>query len=170
MPRLPRVTAREIVAALEKAGFSLARQSGSHMIYKNPAGKRVTVPFHAAQVLHPKVLKTSSATPTSASKSFKSCCNFICFDTRLNWDSIWLAVTKCKFEDVDWGMVGLGGLEPPTSPLSGARSSHLSYRPAYRVANDSSTLSYQPFPGNSLALPEFPGSAGSPLTFLAPAR
>src|SRR6267154_1493802 len=27
-------------------------------------------------------------------------------------------------------VVGLGGLEPPTSPLSGARSSHLSYRPA----------------------------------------
>ena len=26
-------------------------------------------------------------------------------------------------------MVGLGGLEPPNSPLSGARSSHLSYRP-----------------------------------------
>src|SRR5437660_11192732 len=29
-------------------------------------------------------------------------------------------------------MVGLGGLEPPTSPLSGARSSHLSYRPQHR--------------------------------------
>ncbi len=29
-------------------------------------------------------------------------------------------------------MVGLGGLEPPTSPLSGARSSHLSYRPKSR--------------------------------------
>ena len=27
-------------------------------------------------------------------------------------------------------MVGLGGLEPPTSPLSGVRSSHLSYRPS----------------------------------------
>ena len=26
-------------------------------------------------------------------------------------------------------LVGLGGLEPPTSPLSGARSNHLSYRP-----------------------------------------
>src|SRR5437763_11722397 len=26
-------------------------------------------------------------------------------------------------------MVGLGGLDPPPSPLSGARSSHLSYRP-----------------------------------------
>ncbi len=35
MPKLPRLNARQIVAALEKAGFSLARQSGSHMIYKN---------------------------------------------------------------------------------------------------------------------------------------
>ncbi len=26
-------------------------------------------------------------------------------------------------------VVGLGGVEPPTSPLSGVRSSHLSYRP-----------------------------------------
>jgi hypothetical protein len=29
-------------------------------------------------------------------------------------------------------MVGLGGLEPPTSPLSGVRSNHLSYRPGYQ--------------------------------------
>ena len=43
---------------LEKAGFSLARQSGSHMIYKNAAGKRVTVPYHAAKILHPKLLKS----------------------------------------------------------------------------------------------------------------
>ena len=28
------------------------------------------------------------------------------------------------------GVVGLGGLEPPTSPLSGVRSNQLSYRPA----------------------------------------
>lgn len=26
-------------------------------------------------------------------------------------------------------MVGLGGVEPPTSPLSGVRSNHLSYKP-----------------------------------------
>jgi len=58
MPRSPRVTARQIVAALEKAGFGLARQSGSHMIYKNAAGRRVTVPFHATRTLHPKVLKS----------------------------------------------------------------------------------------------------------------
>ena len=28
------------------------------MIYKNSAGKRVTVPFHGAKILHPKVLKS----------------------------------------------------------------------------------------------------------------
>ena len=29
-------------------------------------------------------------------------------------------------------VVGLSGLEPPTSPLSGVRSNHLSYRPTSR--------------------------------------
>ena len=49
MPKLPRLTARQIIAVLEKAGFSLTRQSGSHMIYKNTVGKRATVPFHALE-------------------------------------------------------------------------------------------------------------------------
>ena len=58
MPKLPRLTARQITAVLERVGFSLSRQSGSHMIYRNAAGKRATVPFHASKVLHPKVLKS----------------------------------------------------------------------------------------------------------------
>ncbi len=33
-------------------------------------------------------------------------------------------------------MVGLSGLEPPTSPLSGVRSNHLSYRPFSCALND----------------------------------
>ncbi len=28
------------------------------MIYKKAAGKRVTVPYHAAKILHPKLLKS----------------------------------------------------------------------------------------------------------------
>ena len=36
-------------------------------------------------------------------------------------------------------MVGLGGFEPPTSPLSGVRSNQLSYRPAL-VPKGSSNL------------------------------
>jgi predicted RNA binding protein YcfA (HicA-like mRNA interferase family) len=58
MPKFPRLTARQIIAVLEKVGFFLARQSGSHMIFKNPAGKRATVPYHASKTLHPKVLKS----------------------------------------------------------------------------------------------------------------
>jgi predicted RNA binding protein YcfA (HicA-like mRNA interferase family) len=58
MPKLPRLTAREITSVLERSGFSLTRQSGSHRIYKNAAGKRATVPFHATKILHPKLLKS----------------------------------------------------------------------------------------------------------------
>ena len=58
MPKLPRLTARQIISVLERAGFSLVRQSGSHMIFKNASGKRATVPFHSAKTLHPKVLRS----------------------------------------------------------------------------------------------------------------
>ncbi len=57
-PQLPRVNAAQVVRILEKLGFELTRQSGSHRIYKNSVGKRVTVPFHARKILHPKVLKS----------------------------------------------------------------------------------------------------------------
>jgi len=56
--RMPRVTASQIAKTLEKSGFVLSRQSGSHMIYKNDAGLRATVPFHGAKILHPKILKS----------------------------------------------------------------------------------------------------------------
>lgn len=56
--RLPRITAAEAIRALVKAGFTLSRQSGSHKIYKNREGKRVTIPHHPRKILHPKVLKS----------------------------------------------------------------------------------------------------------------
>ena len=55
---LPRLTAREIIAVLGKLGFILIRQSGSHKIFKNSEGRRVTIPFHGQRILHPKVLKS----------------------------------------------------------------------------------------------------------------
>ncbi|MDI9391617.1 MAG: type II toxin-antitoxin system HicA family toxin [Synergistota bacterium] len=58
MGRLPRVTADEVIRVLERAGFFLARQSGSHKIYKNKEGRRVTLPHHAGRTLHPKVLQS----------------------------------------------------------------------------------------------------------------
>jgi len=39
-------------------GFVLVRQSGSHKIYKNKEGSRVTVPYHSGKILHPKVLRS----------------------------------------------------------------------------------------------------------------
>jgi len=56
MERLPRITAVEVIKAIKRAGFFLARQSGSHKIFKNRVGKRVTVPYHTGKIIHLKVL------------------------------------------------------------------------------------------------------------------
>ena len=58
MAKLPRVTAKEIISVLERCAFTFTRQDGSHKIYKDSSGKRVTVPFHGSKILHPKVLKS----------------------------------------------------------------------------------------------------------------
>jgi predicted RNA binding protein YcfA (HicA-like mRNA interferase family) len=39
-------------------GFKFQRQTGSHKIYKNSQGTRITVPDHAGKIIHPKIIKT----------------------------------------------------------------------------------------------------------------
>ena len=56
MPRLPRLIATEAEALLLKAGFVWLRSKGSHRIYAN-SGRRVVVPFHGNDALHPKIVK-----------------------------------------------------------------------------------------------------------------
>jgi predicted RNA binding protein YcfA (HicA-like mRNA interferase family) len=56
--KLPRITAQQAIKVLERIGFVCVRQSGSHKIYKNAEGRRVTVPYHSEKILHPKVLRT----------------------------------------------------------------------------------------------------------------
>jgi predicted RNA binding protein YcfA (HicA-like mRNA interferase family) len=63
-----------MATVLEKLGFSLTRQSGNHQIYKNAAGMRATIPFHAAKILHPKVLKSIMRDAELSPTSWKSCC------------------------------------------------------------------------------------------------
>ena len=41
--------------ALERLGFRLTRQSGSHKIYFRDK-TRVTLPYHARKILHPKLV------------------------------------------------------------------------------------------------------------------
>ncbi len=45
MSRLPAVSARDVVRALQRAGFEPDRQRGSHLLLKR-AALRVTVPMH----------------------------------------------------------------------------------------------------------------------------
>jgi predicted RNA binding protein YcfA (HicA-like mRNA interferase family) len=58
MTRLPRLTAQEVMRVIERKGFALVRQSGSHKIFRNSEGTRITLPFHLGKILHPKLLKS----------------------------------------------------------------------------------------------------------------
>ena len=50
-PSLPAVRAGELTRALERAGFVLRRQRGSHQIWFHPQRKkRVSVPVHTGDV------------------------------------------------------------------------------------------------------------------------
>jgi len=56
-PRLPALTGRELIAALEWRGFHRVRPSGSHVVLRHSDGRRVTVPIHAGR--HPgRVLRS----------------------------------------------------------------------------------------------------------------
>jgi len=51
MTRLPTLPARKIIHGLAKAGFRLARQTGSHYIMKHPDKPfRTTIPIHNRDV------------------------------------------------------------------------------------------------------------------------
>ena len=49
MPPLPMLKAREVISALQKAGFAIVRQQGGHVRLRHQDGRVVTVPFHSSQ-------------------------------------------------------------------------------------------------------------------------
>lgn len=51
MPPLPALPGDRVVRALEKAGFGIARISGSHHVMRHPDGRGTTVPVHAGRDL-----------------------------------------------------------------------------------------------------------------------
>ena len=58
-PRQPRISGKDMVAALKRAGFILIYIEGSHH-YLEPSegGSLVTVPVHTNKILKPKTLKS----------------------------------------------------------------------------------------------------------------
>ena len=55
--KLPRVNSSEVEKIVIRIGYQPKRQSGSHRIYKNQEGKRVTLPIHPEKIIHPKIIK-----------------------------------------------------------------------------------------------------------------
>lgn len=63
MPRMPQVTARELIAFLKQHGFVEDRQSGSHLVLRHPERRlSVTIPAHTGvdlgRGLAVRILKT----------------------------------------------------------------------------------------------------------------
>jgi len=57
-PKLPVLTAKELARAVQRLGFELRRQSGSHAIYVRPTDQaRVVIPMHTRVAIKPKTLR-----------------------------------------------------------------------------------------------------------------
>ncbi|MEK6689875.1 MAG: type II toxin-antitoxin system HicA family toxin [Nitrospirota bacterium] len=58
-PKLPRLTAKELVSTLKKFGFYEHHKRGSHLILKHTAKNcRVSVPMHSGKILKLGTLKS----------------------------------------------------------------------------------------------------------------
>jgi len=57
MTRLPRLKGKELVRALERAGFTVIRSRGSHVFLRHPDGRTTTVPIHSGETLGPGLLR-----------------------------------------------------------------------------------------------------------------
>jgi predicted RNA binding protein YcfA (HicA-like mRNA interferase family) len=49
MPRLPILKAREVIHALEKAGFKRIRQKGSHVFMQHSNGNTTLIPLYSGR-------------------------------------------------------------------------------------------------------------------------
>ncbi|MEO0515923.1 MAG: type II toxin-antitoxin system HicA family toxin [Cyanobacteria bacterium P01_A01_bin.116] len=51
MSQLPSLTGKEVIKALQKSGFEVARIKGSHHILAHADGRRTVVPVHSGETL-----------------------------------------------------------------------------------------------------------------------
>jgi predicted RNA binding protein YcfA (HicA-like mRNA interferase family) len=57
MGKFPVLKPRDVVAILEKLGFTEVRQRGSHKQFRHHDGRSTTVPFHGGRDLSPILLR-----------------------------------------------------------------------------------------------------------------
>ena len=58
MTRLPRIKGKELVRALERAGFRVDRTRGSHVFLKHQDGRATAVPMHSGETIGPGLLRS----------------------------------------------------------------------------------------------------------------
>ena len=56
MSRLPRITGKQLLSALRKAGFVLVRIKGSHHFVRHADGRTTTVPVHTGDIIGPGLI------------------------------------------------------------------------------------------------------------------
>ncbi|MBI2653568.1 type II toxin-antitoxin system HicA family toxin [Candidatus Woesearchaeota archaeon] len=56
MAKLPKLTGKELGKIIEKLGFVFDHQTGSHLVYKHPDGRKTTVPHHSREEIGPGLL------------------------------------------------------------------------------------------------------------------
>jgi predicted RNA binding protein YcfA (HicA-like mRNA interferase family) len=56
MTRLPRLTGKEIIAALKNAGFEVVRIKGSHHRLRHADGRVTTIPVHVGETIGPGLM------------------------------------------------------------------------------------------------------------------
>jgi len=56
MGRLPRLTGKEVIAALRRVGFEVARVRGSHHFLRHTDGRATVVPVHAGENIGPGLM------------------------------------------------------------------------------------------------------------------
>jgi predicted RNA binding protein YcfA (HicA-like mRNA interferase family) len=56
MKRLPRITGKEVLKILKKAGFAVVRVKGSHHFLQHEDGRCTVVPVHSGGIIGPGLM------------------------------------------------------------------------------------------------------------------
>jgi len=56
MSKLPALKGTDVVAALERIGFSVIRTRSSHYFLRHPDGRTTVVPIHAGETIGPGLM------------------------------------------------------------------------------------------------------------------
>ena len=57
MPKLARISGKELCKILERIGFEMIRGKGSHLRLKHPDGRRTVIPIHGNEKIGKGLLK-----------------------------------------------------------------------------------------------------------------